>query len=516
MSTLFPRMPFVDDETPLSWAARQAALHTGGRVAPFLTDIGLSLPDVARGEDGSVRRLCEKAGYDPTPVLNNNIRAIGGGRYQLRRLEFAKEFTTGACTRICPVCLMEDRDGWRHPQAAIRHRLIWRFNSVRTCPVHGVSLRDLRSGKSESKTHELQAMSTLIGAEQLRTPCGVRTVSPLQTYTVGRLEGQIGPAWLDGQNIDQAVRATEMIGALAAFGPDKKASEMTSDMWDAAGRAGWPIVSLGANEVRDYLLSCLRPMHNDGVRPMRDLGMLYTWLSAGRHSKDPGPVREVLREVLIETTPLRKGQMLLGRLVAAPRFCSVASIALAEGLDSRRLRDTLKVAGLLTQHEVDQKSNRLVVDYTVAQDLIDIVKHAIPITRLQDVLGASRLLIEILLEIGQLSRTQVPYALKCKIGKAVDGRGVKPILAFLDANCPTVDEAPEGYVHPFRKTGDTEKSRARLKIILELMFLGHLKQVFRVTGEHGFAALVVDPNETQSFIESPPPGLSQDSYFFMG
>ncbi|WP_065325630.1 hypothetical protein [Tritonibacter mobilis] len=91
-------------------------------------------------------------------------------------------------------------------------------------------------------------MSTLIGAEQLRTPCGVRTVSPLQTYTVGRLEGQIGPAWLDGQNIDQAVRATEMIGALAAFGPDKKASEMTSDMWDAAGRAGWPIVSLGANE----------------------------------------------------------------------------------------------------------------------------------------------------------------------------------------------------------------------------------------------------------------------------
>ena len=38
MRPLFPVLPFASDETPLSWAARQAAFHTGGRLAPFLND----------------------------------------------------------------------------------------------------------------------------------------------------------------------------------------------------------------------------------------------------------------------------------------------------------------------------------------------------------------------------------------------------------------------------------------------------------------------------------------------
>lgn len=131
MSTLFPMLPFADDETPLSWAARQAAFHTRGGALAFLTDLGIPLVDLARGDEPAVLRLCERAGHDPAAVLRNTIIAVGGRRYQLRGLEFAAEFTTGPVTRICPACLDDDLTGARLPGTALRHRLIWRLAPVR-------------------------------------------------------------------------------------------------------------------------------------------------------------------------------------------------------------------------------------------------------------------------------------------------------------------------------------------------------------------------------------------------
>lgn len=512
MSALFPMLPFADDETPLSWAARQAAFHTRGRALAFLTDLGIPLVDLARGDEPAVLRLCERAGHDPAAVLRNTISAVGGRRYQLRGLEFAAEFTTGPATRICPACLDHDLTGARLPGAALRHRLIWRLAPVRTCPLHGTALRDLRSGRWDDIAHELQAMTSLIDAER-RVPGRARVVSPLQAYAVARLDGCPGPAWLDGQDIDQAVRATEMLGALEAFGPKLKASDMSEDMWDAAGSAGWPIVSEGGAAIREYLMARVTASRGKRAAPRAAFGMLHAWLSGSRLSKNPGPIRDMLRDVILETTPLSKGHMLLGKPVTDPHLCSVASIAKAEGLDARTLRNVLLVAGLLSPEEAEQGSNRLVVDYTAARDLIDVVKHAVPVTRLPNMLGASRPLVALLIEIGQLHRVQDHRALASKIGMAVDGRGVKPILRFLETSFQATDEAPEGFVHLSKSA---EKSRAGVKFILELMFLGHLKRVYRVAGAHGFAAVVVDPEEIKALLESPPTGLSEDSYFLMG
>lgn len=511
MNMLFPMLPFADDETPLSWAARQGAFHIQGRALAFLRDLGIPLLDFARGDERAVLRLCERAGHDPAPVLRNTISAVGGRRYQLRGLEFAAEFTTGPVTRICLGCLDDDITGARLPGAAQRHRLIWRLAPVRTCPVHRTALRDLRSGKWDDIAHELQVMTTLINAER-QVPERVRMVSPLQAYTVARLEGGAGPDWLDGQDIDQAVRATEMLGALEAFGPKLKASDMSEDMWEAAGHAGWPIVSEGDAAIREYLMARVTAVGGKRAALRGAFGMLYAWLSGSRVSKNPGPIRDMLWDVILETTPLSKGKMLLGKPVTDPHLCSVASIAKAERLDARTLRNVLQVAGLLSPAEVEQRTNRLVVDYTAASDLIDIVKHAVPVTRLPDLLGASRPLAALLIEIGQLHRVQDHRALASKIGKAVDGRGVSLVLRFLKKSFQAIDVAPVGFVHISKSA---EKSHAGVRFILELMFLGHLKRVYRVTGAHGFAAVVVDPEEIKALRDSPPPDLSQDSYFLM-
>lgn len=50
MTVLSPNLPFMADETLLSWAARLAALHTGGRLIPFLNDLGIAYPAIIGGK----------------------------------------------------------------------------------------------------------------------------------------------------------------------------------------------------------------------------------------------------------------------------------------------------------------------------------------------------------------------------------------------------------------------------------------------------------------------------------
>ncbi|WP_406721214.1 TniQ family protein [Thioclava litoralis] len=331
----------------------------------------------ARGDEQAVRRLCEKAGHDPAAVLRNTISAVGLRRYRLRGLDFAGAFACGPVTRVCPACLNEDMAEARYPNAAVRHRLLWKLAPVRTCAVHGIALRDLCVGTWDNLAGALQAVAAPdVAGRQVRDV--VRTVSPLQDYATARLEHIAGPEWLDGQDIDQAVRATEMLGALELFGPKMKASEMSHDMWDAAGRAGWPIVSTGGAAIRQYLLARVTSSRGKRAAPRAAFGMLHTWLSSHRPTQNPEPIRDILRDVIVETTPLSKGQMLLGKPVTDPHLSSIASIARAEGVDAGTMRDVLLMAGLLDAEDVARRSNRLVIDCTVARDLIDIVKHAVP------------------------------------------------------------------------------------------------------------------------------------------
>lgn len=81
MSMLFPQIAFHSDETPMSWAARQAAFHTGGRVVPFLNDFGVPVADLARGQREAAERLCEVAGQEIAPVVENLIMKAGNRRF---------------------------------------------------------------------------------------------------------------------------------------------------------------------------------------------------------------------------------------------------------------------------------------------------------------------------------------------------------------------------------------------------------------------------------------------------
>ncbi|MEP5806126.1 MAG: hypothetical protein ABJ310_11690, partial [Roseobacter sp.] len=379
-----------------------------------------------------------------------------------------------------------------------------------------IPLTEIRAGKWTDMLHEVQAISEAVSAACVSEPnLARREPSQLQGYVEGCLDGEPGPAWLDGQGIDQGCRATEMLGGLMTFGPAQKAADMTEDMWDAAGRAAWPVVCDGEDAIREIiskqLLSAIK--ENGHPSPRTAFGMLYGWLFASRLSKDPGPIRDIVRDVIVDNVPLVPGQMLLGKQIATPRFASIAAIAKAEHLHSKTLTKILELAGVIDETEPLKGAPNVVADYAKAKPLIERAKHATPVTRVPDMLSASRPLVAALIELGQLRRIQDHDELKSKVGKSIDGRSIDEVLKFIERRFEAVDVMPVGHVHLAKAA---EKTRVTLRAILELLFGQHLENVYRLKDHHGFDSVMVSPAEIMKCIEDPPENASDEIRFWMG
>ncbi|MDF2234174.1 TniQ family protein [Albimonas sp. CAU 1670] len=505
MTTLFPHLPFDPTETPLSFATRLAALHTGDRLTPFLTDLGIRADRLARGDETSVRRLCEVADVDREAALANT--AIGGERrrYRLRGFDISAEFLANPATVFCPACLREDDA--RDPRAALarRGRLAWTLRPVRTCPAHGIALVQRAPKGYDDKLHELAVRAPERGEalDRLVDAAEARSVSPLQTYVERRLAGEAGPAWLDAQSLEQSARACEMLGALVAVGPKASVSAFTSCDWDRAGRAGFAAAAEGECGIRAALHEVQATFRATGAQPgpRKVFGRFYEWLFASRGEKAPGDIRRILGEHICETMELDVGREVLGVAIEKRRLHSVATLAAETGSDRRTLRNLLAARSLVGKddHAVydvfDAEAGRAVAA------TLQRVAHAIILPK---ILGCSRPQAEALID----ERVLPPLAEGCAPGnkhKAVDARNVETLLALLASEAPTVEAAPIGLV-PIAKAA--EKAKVAGIEIIHLVLGGFLETVVRLEGQGGFAGVLVDPGEVRREIRHHLIGIS--------
>ena len=501
MSKLFPRIPYFTDETPISWASRQAAFHTGGCVWSFLSDLGVPAWDLTRGVPVAVERLCIVAGQDSEIVLSNAIIVLAKRQYSLRGNAFSAEFTTGAVTRYCPLCLQEDAKDGENSAVHRRHRTLWRLAPYRTCPKHKLPLSSSSAGLWNDKLHELQKMASQISEQAvLAGDRNRREPSPLQNYVAARLEGVPGPEWLDRQGIEQACRAAEMFGVLLKFGANQMAADMTDDMRDAAERAAWPVLQQGPNAVREVLAEHLKRSGTKRGQPSPRLafGMLYRWLSASRSSKEHGPIRDIVRQTIIEHVALNPGQMLLGEAVKTPRFSSMSSIAKAAGIHRTTLEGLLRDAvGLTTESHADDSAEPVLVDYENAMSLLRNTDHAVPVTKVPELLNASRPLVTALIDLGYLTRVQTEGQIRSKIGKSIDGRSIQKMLEKLSGLGEVVEDPPSAFVNLAKAA---EKSRVSMRVILQMVLGPQLLEVRRLGGEKGFTSILVSPAEITELV----------------
>ncbi|WP_116599989.1 TniQ family protein [Primorskyibacter marinus] len=494
---LMPNLPFILDESPLSYASQLAKFHIGDEVVAFLKDTGVKPQDMAANKKGAIARLAELTGVSLGELCANVAIPVGESRYDLRGELVTAEFLANPHTMFCPACLAED-----DREAGHRGRWLWTLSVVRTCPRHEIPLMRRAKRQWGDPLHELERRVPERG-EQLQALADEakrRPVSPLQEYVVNRLDGKAGPEWLDAQSLEQAVRATELLGVLLEFGPEQKLPELTADNWDHAGRVGFECTSRGEAGIREVLEAQFSKFADATGTPgaRKIFGCFYKALAYSKSLKEPGDIARILREVITENIPMPGGTKVLGETLCERKLHTVASLAKEQSLDSRTLSDVLVAAEVIPENAPAHYP----IPVHEGREVAGRVKRMVTVISLPDALGCARPLVDQLIQERLLS--PICYGkpgIKGHTQKAVDCEEIAMLVGKLHARAVKLDTETDQLV-PISKAA--EKAKVPAVIVVHMILGGMLERLFYMVDEQGIAALRVDPAEVKEKASSLP------------
>ena len=501
---LTPFVPISPDETLMSWATRLAAIHTGETLVPFLRDVGIEPNEMSVGSDSVIERLTEVTGADPDDLRRQTIQTLEWRRYDLRGERFETEFMKGAFVSCCPACLLDDDEAGQSVLMR-RGRLAWRLRPVRTCPIHGVALLDRPYVDWSDRFHQMGVVFPEAGPS-LRALADAqvgRDVSPLQTYVTDRLDGKTGPAWLDGQGIELGARASEMLGLALEFGRKPNLRKMTADEWDRAGRAGFEFTRRGEDGIMEALGEVQRRAWFEERIPGQSgpqmvFGRIYQWLNFSKNRKEVGPIRDIVRQHIVDTMYVAPGTMLMGTEVAATRKHSVGSLSKLSGVHPKTLRNALALAGLISDRSVI--GGEALFDAEEGLRVVDELADGVTQLHLPAYMNATRSQVVILIEGGFLKR-MMDVGSSARASSSISKREVHAFLDSISRDVQVVDVLPVG-VWPINKA--TQKARVTTDEVIRLLQKGALRNVYRVKGGEGYLSIRVDPEEIRGhFVRDP-------------
>lgn len=372
---------------------------------------------------------------------------------------------------------------------------------MRTCERHGLSLSQHRKQKWDDVLRNLSDIAPHgHELEILAANAQSRKVSPLQVYVVDRFKGNSGPAWLDAQTIEQAARTSEMVGVLAGWGATPNLNQFTSDNWDAAGRLGFEITKGGEASIQEFFrdLQKRHPDPSGNAGPQAVFGRLYQWLQFGRSGKDWGPIKEVLRDHILETMAIEPGTVLLGHTVEKRRFHSVPSLAKKYGLHPATLRRVAVLRGLIGGARSDLHKN--IFDAQRGEAVAASLLRAITVKEAQTRLNATRLQAQMLIREGFIKSVIGKAALKGGAATCIDPYSVEEFLGQLSRKARSVPRLSKG-VRSITKSA--EISGRPTREIVKLLLSGRLERVEVEIGSSGYSAVHVDPGEVIEKLPDP-------------
>jgi hypothetical protein len=510
MNTLFPHLPFDAEETPASFAVRLAAFHLGTPVTDSLRDIGVMATDLLDGEVHAIKRLALLADVDPDALHRNVAQRTGMRSFVLRGNAVSREFFDSPTSGFCPACLLEDDREIGGTAVAVHRktRMAWSIRAYRTCSRHHLPLVHRERAAQEGRVPEMALRVPERGDDlkQLVDLSVARALSGLQSYVSARLEGVSGPEWLDGQSLEQAVRATEMLGVLIAFGPKRKPRDLGIEDWEMAAREGFEATSHGEDGIKAALADAQASFRATGDKSSskKIFGAFYEWLQSRRLAKDPGDIKRIVREHICETMAVATGEKVLGEPLSQRRLHTVESLALQAGLDHRAMRNVLIASGLIPGGAASRGHH--VFDAKAGEELAASVSRRVNVSSLPKALNCTRPQADQLLDERLLTAlVDDPQCSVSKVQKGVDQREIDAFLAALHRRAREVDEVPANLVTVFKAA---QKTRAQSSEIAHLILAGFLTDLAKLKGTDGYAAILVNPDEVREQLQRRMPGMA--------
>lgn len=407
MSLLIPKVFIDPDETLFSWLGRTAAIQADADPIRLLHDLGILPRDVEMGANDAIERLAQITGEEAERLSLNHTISVSNRRLRYRSEEFGFRFLSGAQKPVCPICLEED--GGVDPAVGFkswRFKPLWQIRFCPVCPAHGTSLVNAYEKDAGYVPSQDLARSVGVRLPELIKAVRPRKISRLQGWIARRMLGRRDGSWLDKQDIDQAAKATEMLGVILAHGPKPDLNKMSEAGWDEAWEAGYEVTSRGTKAIKAALIDIIgrhRGKAQAHWTPRSHYGRLYEWLdSMTNSSHGVGPILEIFRDHIVDSYWVQKGRTILGLTVLKEADFTPRALALATGLDHRTAAHILEdcaAHGIARRHQIEA----LVAKY----------RKSIPECRLPSYLNCSRNQISALLEadvirpIGLLGRCRL-------------------------------------------------------------------------------------------------------------
>lgn len=254
------------------------------------------------------------------------------------------------------------------------------------CPRHCAILAELPS-PDPVKAFDLPK---LIAEKDFRLPdtpeTGTMVPGPLQTYVVDRLWGtKAAAAWLDGQGIASGAKACEMLGALIEGGPEAQIGSYSELDWARMGDIGFQTCSGGPNAIQDVLgqLRISAGRRSGRAGPQAAYGFLFNWLNYTQRSEDFGPLRQILRDAIVDNFAVGPGEVVLGEEITQRRVHSVNSLVNANGINRFRLYRLMRKAGMIPETADTAAFNQWVFPAAEGERLIARIRNSNPMNRVQ-------------------------------------------------------------------------------------------------------------------------------------
>lgn len=496
---MLPILPVVAGESLTSYLNRVAKTHADMDVFRFLSFIELSRQAAMAPDGDSLARLSLILGMSTRDLKKMTFMSRGGRMREFCGEEVYSEFANLHQTSYCPACLLEDGEHDSSSAGLRVGRICWQIENVRTCEVHGIGLVRRKNTRHAEKFQLMSAVAPDNNALSVMVEKAPhQRVSDLQVYVMNRLAGKNGPSWLDNQPIDLAARACEMLGVILTAGTHANLKLLTDKEWNDAGQVGYGYTSRGEVGVRQALQLAVDRFATTGLGggPQAVFGRLYQWLQFNTNKKPNGPIRDVVREFILDKFAIVAGTDLFGELVERQRVHSVFSLAKLTGDHPMTINRAMISSGLM-EGELEKTLASNVFDAEAGEALMQRIRTSIPVVKLPAYLNCSRSQAEQLVRAKVIPR-QIPDA-EDKKG-ALKQVGVEDADAFLErllGAASLVDTASDNVMGIARAA---EVSRWPVVDIVNGILKGVFRKVELVDKAKKFKGIRVDPVEVREVL----------------
>ncbi|MDX3808172.1 TniQ family protein [Bosea thiooxidans] len=509
-AVLNPAPPILSGESPESYVRRLGLAHGMEDVGQFCRLLGLNYRSILTGSLPALKFLAELVGLPVAVVAADAITRIGD-TYSYREQDLVGHSIRRDRVVACPACLRDDARTGRPAHGRGR----WSITHTRTCTEHGLALVEM--GRSACGRYGIDLTPVVAPAlpaiEAMIAEADERPASGLEHYVEKRFcNGTTGASWIDTMPLHAAAKSCELLGAVAVFGPAQNLNLLTEDEWFRAGAVGFEIARGGPATIKAFL----RELHHAPTAKLKTsngpqawFGRLYQVLAFSSGHPGFDPLREVIRDYLVDNTPVGTGEIIFGEPVATRRIHSIRTAFVETGVHPTRLRKILSklgqidVVGQMSDHEIH-------FDAVANADLLNRLKSALSFLDLVSYLNTNRIQVRLLIDEGFV-RPVVEDADR-DVGWEVFAR--RDVDDFLDRLLRRADPALNVSEGMLDIATAAKRSCCNSMEIVRGILDGDLQRIGRATDVSGYSAVLVDLDEVRAHVRGQElDGLTVDKAY---